>query len=160
MNLEATKKTESKDYTTAWMLVSISGLFFFIFSAMIGAEFKIDFLTNNSFAGWMIMVFPLLVFQFNLFAGLSDLKIDLSDLKNFSFLVLNFLLLVVDTFFFASADLVFKIIPGFNAADSLMSGDYLNFAWPYALGIYSFIASLGLMYRFAHKARLLVVTII
>lgn len=160
MESKQTTNTEKKDYTTAWMLVSITGLLWFIFSAIVGAQFKIDFLINNAFAGWMLIIFPFMVFQFNFFAGLSDLKIEFSDIKTFSFWVFVSMFLVVDSFFFAGADLTFGIIPGFDIVDGLVAGGYLNLAWPYILGIFGFILSLALTYRLVNRTRLFILTII
>lgn len=160
MESKQTTNTKQKDYTFAWMLIAITGLLWFIFSAIVGAQFKIDFLSKNAFFGWSLMAFPLLVFQFNLFAGKSDLKIELSDLKTFPFWLISFMLLAVDAFFFAGIDLTFGIIPGFNVADSLVASGYLKLSWPYISGIFVFILVLALAYRLVNKTRSLILSII
>jgi hypothetical protein len=146
-------QSEKKDFTKFWTVVAVFGLLFFVAASVVGANFKINAISQASFMGLVIAIFPLILFQFNLFAGLSDLKLELSDLKSLWFFVFNILFFVIDAFMFSGINLIFLILPGFKEADILISADYFNVTWPYFAAVYAIIIVAGLIYRRVHRIR-------
>jgi len=145
-----TQKKNEKDYASFWNIGSFVGLLFFLGSSILGAYFKIVFLSRASFLGLVVIFIPLIVFQFNLFAGSSDLKLEKSDLKSLWFWMFNIIFFIINAFVFLSVNMIFNIMPEFEI-DNLLSNSSIYDSLPYFAGFYAIIIGVGLIYRYKHK---------
>ena len=137
------------DHALVWTLSSLASLLFFLASSILAVSLKIDFLSRISFLGLATMFIPVVVFQYNLFAGLSSLKLELSDLKSVWFWFFNLMFLFVDALIYLSINMVF-VAQGFGT-ETLLPGASLNDYLVYMVTIYVVIVGAGLIYRHKHK---------
>jgi hypothetical protein len=153
VTLRIVRKEEPKklvDWIGIWSFVAIAGFLIFVLTPIISSDFYSPISTSLYFLGLLMIISPVFCFQFNLYAGTSDLKMEWRDLLSVWFYAFNVIFIAANGVLFAFLNIFLRVVP-VNESQSIASGEYWGKSIYFILGLYVLINLSAFAYRWLKK---------
>lgn len=154
VTLRIVKKEEPKkiiDWIELWGFIAIAGFLIFVLSMILSDTF----ITTISTFGLLMIISPAIIFQFNIFAGVSDLKLEWRDFLRVWFYAFNVIFLAVDSVLFTFFNSFLKFVP-VKEGGAMTSAEYWHDSIYWIIGTYVSILVIAFAYRWFRKRIMLI----
>lgn len=147
---EAKKERKNIDWVEVWAFIAIAGFLLFVLTAVFSKNFFSTLSISLYFFGLLMIISPVLIFQFNVYAGISDLKLELKDLKSIWFYAFNAIFIAANGVEYTFLNSFLKIVP-MSEDNSISSAEYWSDSFYWILGLYFLTNLTALSYRWFKK---------